>query len=175
MTPNQAEELATLWTASQRTVAAFIRTLLPDINEAEEVLQRVAVVLVRKIDDYDRNRPFVAWAIGVAKCEVLTYRRQHALDRHVFGEALVEQIAERYERLSQERPPVRELLAGCYDALDQRARRAIALRYVRNLPTLHIANEMRMTDTAIRKLLSRARIALRDCINRRLREGRVDQ
>lgn len=175
MTPNEAEELATYWTAAQRTVAAFIRTLVPEFNEAEEILQRVAVALVRKFNEYDRARPFAAWAIGIAKYEVLIYRRQHALDRHVFNDALIEQIAESYQRLSQQRFPMRELLAKCFDSLDERARRAIGLRYVQDLRTQRIAEEMQMTDSAVRKLLSRTRIALRDCVDRRLDEARTER
>ena len=48
MTPQEAEELAALWTGSQTAVAAFIRTLVPRRDESEELLQRTAVTLVRK-------------------------------------------------------------------------------------------------------------------------------
>ncbi len=66
MEPHQTEQFAALWTAAQATVSAFIRTLIPDLHQADEVIQRVAVALVRKFDRYDPTRPFVAWAIGVA-------------------------------------------------------------------------------------------------------------
>jgi RNA polymerase sigma-70 factor, ECF subfamily len=172
MTPQQAEELATLWTASQRVVAAFIRTLVPDFSEADDILQRVAVALVRKFDDYDSSRPFAAWAIGMAKWEVLAYRRERALDRHVFfAEGLIDRIADSYRHLSEERSPKREMLAKCFDRLDTRAREAIDLRYAKNLRTLEIAQEMQMSDSAVRKLLSRARVSLRDCVDRRLDES----
>jgi RNA polymerase sigma-70 factor (ECF subfamily) len=172
MTPQQTEELATLWTASQRVVAAFIRTLVPDFSEADDILQRVAVVLVRKFAEYDGSRPFAAWAIGIAKWEVLAYRRERAMDRHVFfNEGLIDRIADSYRQISQERSPKREMLAKCFDRLDTRAREAIDLRYAKNLPTLEIAREMAMTDSAVRKLLSRARSALRDCVDRRLEES----
>lgn len=174
MTPQQAEELATYWTAAQRVAAAFVRTLVPDFGESEEILQRVAVALVRKFDEYDRRRPFVAWAIGMAKREVMAYRRQRAMDRHIFNDELVERIAESYQRLSHERQPLRELLARCFDGLDLRARRAIDLRYARNLRTLQIADEMHISDAAVRKLLSRARTSLRDCMNRSL-DGSKEQ
>ena len=102
MQPHQAEQFAALWAASQSTVSAFIRTLVPDYQQADEVVQRVAVTLVRKYDQYDQSRSFAAWAIGVAKFEVLYYRRERATDRHQFGDDIVEQIASRYEALAEE-------------------------------------------------------------------------
>jgi hypothetical protein len=50
MQPQQAEQFAALWAASQPTVSAFIRTLVPDYQQADEVMQRVAVTLVSKYD-----------------------------------------------------------------------------------------------------------------------------
>ena len=133
MTPQEAEELAALWTVSQTAVAAFIRTLVPRRDESEELLQRTAVTLVRNFQEYDRHRPFVAWAIGVAKIEVLAYWREKASDRHVFDAALVEQLAEGYRRLAEDRSPVRDLLVQCIEELEGRAREAIRLRYAKQM------------------------------------------
>ena len=76
-----------------------------DFHESEEVLQRVAVTLVRKYEQYDRGRPFVAWAIGVAKLEALTFLRERGKDRLVFDDALVAGIAESHERAAQDLAP----------------------------------------------------------------------
>ena len=108
MQPEKAEQFAALWTAAQPTISAFIRTLIPDFQQADDVLQRVAVTLVRKYDQYDPSRPFGAWAIGVAKYEVLYFRRERATDKHLFGDVLVEQIASRYELFAEEVDPIRE-------------------------------------------------------------------
>ena len=61
MTPKEVENLAAHWTGAQRTVAAFVRSLVIDFHESEEVLQRVAVALVRKYGQYDPGRPFLPW------------------------------------------------------------------------------------------------------------------
>ena len=71
------------------------------------------MVLVRRFHEYDRQRPFVGWAMGIAKMKVLTYQREKALERVVFDGALVEQIAEDYRQLANERLPVHDLLIRC--------------------------------------------------------------
>ena len=123
MEPRQAEQFAALWTAAQPTISAFIRTLIPQYQQADEVLQRVAVALVRKFDQYDSSRPFGAWAIGVAKYEVLYYRRERATDKHLFGDDIVEQIAVRYELFVEDIDPIRESLRQCLAELKGRSKR----------------------------------------------------
>lgn len=118
------EELAALWTAAQRVVAAFIRTLIPDPDQSEDVLQQVAVVVVRKFSQYDRARPFAAWAIGIAKRTILTWRHSQSNDRLIFDEALIERIALTYERsFSAGLSDLHDALQQCLDRLQGRAAR----------------------------------------------------
>ncbi|MEX0611049.1 MAG: sigma-70 family RNA polymerase sigma factor [Pirellulales bacterium] len=145
MQPHQAEQFAALWTAAQPTIAAFIRTLIPDYQQADEVLQRVAVTLVRKFDQYDQSRPFTAWAVGFAKYEVFYYRRERATDRHLFGEDIVEQIAIHYELLAEDVDPVREALQQCLEQLKGRSKHVIELRYRRGMKSSAIADEMTLS------------------------------
>jgi RNA polymerase sigma-70 factor (ECF subfamily) len=162
------EQLAAEWTRAQRTVAAYLASTLGDFHEAEEVLARVAMAAVRKYDTYDASRPFAAWAIGIAKLEVLNYRRQVATDKHVFDDALLDQITESYQRQAQALGSHREALAECLKRVDGRARRALELRYTENLKPAAIAEQLMMSGGAVRMLLMRTRASLRDCIRSRL-------
>jgi RNA polymerase sigma-70 factor, ECF subfamily len=168
MEPHQAEQFAALWTAAQPTITSFIRMLIPDYQQADDVLQRVAVTLVRKFDQYDPTRPFAAWAVGVAKFEVLYYRRERATDRHLFGDEIIENIASRYELLVDDVDPIREALQRCLDQLKGRSRDVIELRYRRGMKSNSIAEEMTLSAGAVRMLLCRVRETLRRCIERRI-------
>ena len=167
MQPQQAEQFAALWTAAQPTISAFIRTLIPHYQQADEVLQRVAVTLVRKFEQYDPTRPFGAWAIGVATYEVLYFRRERATDKHLFGNDIVEQIACRYELFAEELDPIREALQHCLGELKGRSKRVIELRYRTGMRSNVIAGEMSLSPGAVRMLLCRVREKLRHCIERR--------
>ena len=171
MDSQQAEDFAARWTAAQPAIAAFVRSLIPDLTSAEEVLQRVAVALVRRYDRYDRSRPFVAWAIGVTKFEVLYYRRQQATDRHIFDDELVERIADSYQVMVEKFNPMREALAKCLGELDGRSRKVLHLRYADGMTTPGIAQEMNLTAGAVRMLLWRVRGGLRRCMERHVAES----
>ena len=68
--PDKNEQLTVQWAQSQPLIAAFISSLVPDFHDADDILQNVAVVTVRKYEQFDPNRSFVAWAIGIAKNEI---------------------------------------------------------------------------------------------------------
>jgi len=168
---NSNEQLAVLWTKAQPFVAAYISSLVPDFHRAEDVLQQVAVVLVRKFDQYDTNQPFLAWTLGIARREVLKQQRQRARDRHVFSEEFAERLSVTYEKMAGSFDGYRQTLAECIRELDTRARRALSLRYGDDLRPAIVAERMEVTPGAARVLLHRARTTLRECIERHL--GRV--
>jgi RNA polymerase sigma-70 factor (ECF subfamily) len=168
MQSHQAEQFAALWTAAQPTIAGFVRMLIQDYQQADEVLQRVAVTLVRKFDQYDQSRSFTAWAIGVAKFEVLYFRRERATDRHLFGDEIVDQIASRYEVVAEESDTIRDALRYCLEQLKGRSQDVIDLRYRRGMKSDAIAEEMSLSSGAVRMLLCRVRETLRSCIERRV-------
>ena len=95
------ERLAALWTQSQPAVSAYLATVLPDYHSRQEVLQNTAVVLVRKFAEYDADRPFTAWAIGVARFELLKHRSKRAGGRVVFSDALLEAAADRFAETAE--------------------------------------------------------------------------
>jgi len=173
--PNQnltdPERLAALWTQSQPAVSAYLATVLPDYHSRQEVLQNTAVVLVRKFADYDPDRPFTAWAIGVARLELLKYRSKRAGGRVVFSDALLAAAAERFSEADHPQGHTEEALEACLGQLTDRSRKLLKLRYTSDLPTEQIAKQVGAKHSAVRVALHRVRKTLRDCIDQRL--GRV--
>ncbi len=167
-----AEQLAVQWTKAQPYVAAYITSILRDFHRSEDVLQQVAVVLVRKFGEYDPAQPFLSWALGIAKFEILKEQRRGARDRHVFGDDLTERLGAAYEKMSGQLEAYGPMLDECLKEVDCRARLALDLRYVEDLKPADVAEQMEMTPGAVRVLLHRARTALRDCIERRMKESR---
>ncbi len=169
MSPHEVEELTLFWTAGQRAVSAFLRTLIPDPDQCQDVLQQVAVVVVRKFDEFDRSRSFNAWMIGIAKQEVLAFRRRQRTDRLVFSDAMVERIAETYQCvLGNMASDAADALERCVQKLRGTARTAIGLHYCDGMKTIEIAQRLEIEHGTVRMLLSRARKILRECIERQL-------
>ena len=51
----------------QPRLAGHISPLMPDFQEAKDFPQNVAVILLRKLSASDAQRPFTAWASGIAR------------------------------------------------------------------------------------------------------------
>jgi RNA polymerase sigma-70 factor (ECF subfamily) len=155
-------------------VEAFIGTLLPNRDDTQEVLQRVAVTLVRKFDVYNAALPFAAWAIGIAKVEIKAFRREQASSKgHVVDDELLDQAADSFERLSKHENALPEALDRCLKRLDAKARRLIEMRYVEAARPNEIAAILGTSSGAVRTALSKIRAALRNCVYRQLRmQGR---
>lgn len=165
------QELAILWTRHQTMVGAFIHATVSNYDLAEELTQRVAAELVKIYDRYDSSRPFGAWAIGVAKMEVLRHRQTHAADRHVFDSGMVESLAGAFQNIEGRIDPMKEALSECLNKVQPRSRAVLDLRYGDDAGVEDIARKMGLKPNAVYVLIHRVRNELRDCIERRIKRG----
>jgi RNA polymerase sigma-70 factor, ECF subfamily len=164
------EQFTRLWTEAQPVVAAYLQAALPDFHQAEDLLQEVAVVLLRKFPEYDRTRPFLGWALGVARFEILNARRAYARSRLFFEPEALERLSQTCEELAPELELRARALRECMDKVEGRARELLRLRYEEALKPNSIASQLGLAVVAVRVMLSRTRAALRQCIERKLKQ-----
>jgi RNA polymerase sigma-70 factor (ECF subfamily) len=163
------EQFTRRWTEAQPIIAAYLHSLVVDFQEAEDLLQEVAVILLRKFPEYTPDRPFIRWAMGIAKYEVLTTRRRHARSRISYTPELLDRISEAYEELAPELERRAAALRQCITEIQGRARELLLLRYEQSLKPGEIAKRLGIAAIAVRVMLTRTRAALRACIDRKLR------
>ena len=166
---NSPEQFTRCWTEAQPKLAGYINALVPDFQEAEDLLQDVAVILLCKFPEYDPQRPFIAWAIGITKREVLMARRCHARNFLCYRTDLLERISEAYEELTPELEERSRALKECLRQVQGRASELLKLRYEEGLKPNAIAGCVGMAVVAVRVMLSRTRAGLRECIERKMK------
>jgi len=172
LTDKKQHEFTALWSDAYPVVAAYTASLVLDHHQTEEVMSRIAITVVRKFSQYDPMRSFTAWAIGIARFEVLKFRRERARDRHLFAQDLLETIGDRCVALSEEEAVDEALLKECLDRIQGRTALAMAMCYGQNMRSAVIARRLKMTGGAVRTMLHRAREAVRRCIEQRKSEAR---
>jgi RNA polymerase sigma-70 factor (ECF subfamily) len=166
---HSSEQLARLWTESQPVVASYIFSLVPDFHQAEDILQQVAVILVREFHKFDATRPFLPWAMGIAKNTALKSRREVARDcTYLLEDSLIERVQAAFAEKSERWMAVRHALKNCLSHQQQRTREVLQWRYSHDLKPQEVARRMGITPGAVRVMLHRARGALRECIQRKL-------
>ncbi len=67
-----------LFLRSEREIFRYVAALVPNVIEAEEIVQQTALTLWEKFDTYDPTRPFTPWACRFA----LNKTRQWMERRH---------------------------------------------------------------------------------------------
>lgn len=158
-----------LWTASQAPVANYLHALVRDRPTAEDLLQETALVLFRRFAEYDEKRPFLAWALGIARFKVMGLQRDAARSRLVFDDEALERFTETWAEQSAGPSGRGAALESCIETLADHAQRVVRLRYYDDLTADQIGEKLGGNGASIRVTLQRIRAQLRDCIERRSR------
>jgi RNA polymerase sigma-70 factor (ECF subfamily) len=156
-----------LWTLAQPTVSAFVAAVVRDFRDRDDILQETAVAVIESFERYDETRPFVGWALGIARNQVGLYLRNRRRDAHVFDTEAVERLATALESLGPEETRRLDHLGECLGGLEARARRICDLRYREDLKPAAIAAAVGMSANAVSQTLHRIRDQLRACIERK--------
>lgn len=164
----QSEEFISLITRHQVTLFAFLLSIVPNPQDAEDVLQRANVVLWRKREQFTLGTNFKAWAFAVAKWEALGFLKTRKRESWlVYNEELTSLVAERLASLPdaslQTRP---DALHSCLSQLSKSHRRLILERYQSGCSIKDCAERFGRSEAGLRVTLHRIRIALRQCIDR---------
>ena len=64
-----------LFTANEASIHGYVRRLVYKREDAMDVMQKIAIVLWKKFDQLQSDNDFRKWAFGVARFEVLAWRR----------------------------------------------------------------------------------------------------
>jgi RNA polymerase sigma-70 factor, ECF subfamily len=169
---DKSRQAMRLWTLAQPAVSAFVNSVVRDFRDRDDVLQDVAVAVIESFASYDPERPFVAWAVGIARNQVGTYLRSRRRERLVFDDETVERLAIAFSESPRKKLLALDFLQECLKSLEGRARTLCDLRYRDDLKPAAIAEEAGMTANSVAKALQRIRDQLRDCIERKsLAEG----
>ncbi len=159
----------------QASIYAYIRAAGVPPSDAEDALQDLASRLWKNFSAYDPDRPFVAWAIGVARNLIRDRRRRAKVRQRVcVNSEMCERLADEVADTLVENQPLfeseREHLEPCLRELPEKATAVLRLCYFQNLSLADLARRIRKTYAAANMLLSRSRFLLVECIQRKTKE-----
>ena len=158
-----------LYVKAQAPLRSYLYSLLGCREEMEEVFQEVSVVLWEEFERYDETRPFLPWALGIARIQAARWRRQRARFAGWLDPAVEEKLASSFVELEDELAGRRQALNRCLERLGDRAREMLALRYERGLSLEELARRQQRTVNAVNKALAKIRHFLAECTELLLR------
>jgi RNA polymerase sigma-70 factor (ECF subfamily) len=142
-------------------VFRFVRSIVGDEHEAEDVTQTVFLKLMRVISKYERGTvPFTAWLMRVARNAAIDHLRERrpVPVEEIRGQSTPDAIDDNLERLME----LRDAMAGLQDE----QREVVLLRHVQGLAPGEIASRLGKSEGAVHGLHHRGRRA----VQARLRE-----
>lgn len=157
-----------LWTIAQPMVANYVHALIRDHAAAQDVLQETALVIFRRFAEYDVSRPFVGWALGIARYQVLGLQRDQMRSRVVFDEEVLAAFTDTWAELAPQESELAGYILPCLGKLAAHARRLVQMRYFDDLNASEIAERLGMASAAVRVALQRVREQLRACVEQQL-------
>jgi RNA polymerase sigma-70 factor (ECF subfamily) len=142
-----------LFLRSEREIFRYVAVLVPNVIEAEEIVQQTALALWEKFDSYDPARPFTPWACRFALNQARQWMERRQKWQILLADGLAEELARRREDLAPELERRLVHLEGCVEGY-----------YYRRLGIEALAKESGRTVEATYKKLQRIRSALRQCL-----------
>src|SRR6476646_3109365 len=96
------QRFLSLFLRSEREIFRYVAVLVPNVADAEDIVQQTALALWEKFDAYDPSRPFTPWACRFAlnKSKQWIERRQRW--QALLEGGLAEELAQRREELRPE-------------------------------------------------------------------------
>ena len=167
MVQDQQRQAARYWTLALPVVSAFVASQVRDVEDRNDILQETAVAVLDSFDRFKAEQPFVPWALGIARNQVLLYFRRKNRDRTVFDPQAIEALVLAFSEPVGQSPARLDFLGDCMQGLDEKSRELCRLRYELDMKPASIAEQIGTTANNVAKSLQRVRDRLRECIERK--------
>ena len=165
-------EFINQYTVIQPSLQSFIVSQVPNLSDAEDLLQEVALVLWNKFENFDSEKAqFRTWAFGVAKYEILNHKRKHARGKVIFNETLMETISAHCQVTFEEDCHQKDALKSCLKEMSDENRDILVYYYFQKTSCEGIAEKLKRKLAAVYTQLHRLRDVLRRCINTKTSPG----
>ena len=158
------QRFLSLFLRSEREIFRYVAVLVPNVADAEDIVQQTALALWEKFDAYDPSQPFTPWA-----CRFTLNKARQWIERRQRWQALlegglVEELAQRREELRSELEVRLKHLEGCLNKLPEEQRLLVEGYYYRRDPIEKLSEVSSRTVAATYKTLQRVRQTLQSCI-----------
>ncbi|HSV13756.1 MAG TPA: sigma-70 family RNA polymerase sigma factor [Tepidisphaeraceae bacterium] len=162
------KRLMALMTRHQRQIFSYIYVLVPNRNDAEDILQETSLLICEKFHEFKEGTDFVAWASQIAYWRVRYSRQKFARSKVVFDQEIVDVLAQTASSMADEMDDRHEALGRCLQQLHPRDRELLIARYEPGGGVEEAARRSGRTLPTAYKALARLRKLLLDCVTTRI-------
>ena len=158
------QRFLSLFLRSEREVFRYVAALVPNVTDAQDIVQQTALVLWEKFDAYDPSLPFTPWACRFALNKTRQWLERHQRWQALLERGLAEELAQRREELRPELDFRLRHLEKCLRKLPVEQLSLVEGYYYHRDGIEKLAANSGRTVAATYKMLQRVRLALQACI-----------
>ena len=163
------QRFLSLFLRSEREIFRYVAALVPNVTDAEDIVQQTAMALWEKFDDYDPAQPFTPWACRFALNKAHQWIERRQRWQALLERGLGEELAQRREELQPEFELRLKHLEGCLRKLPEGQRSLVEGYYYERVGIDTLAERSGRSAAAIYKMLQRIRHSLQLCVQNQAR------
>lgn len=145
------QRFLSLFLRSEREVSRYVAALVPNVADAEDIVQQTAVALWKKFDSYDPAQPLTPWACRFAVNKARQWIERHQRWRVLLENGLAEELDRRREELGPDLEAKLGRLEGCLGRLPDDQRQLVEGYYYRRTGIGELAEEAGRSGAATHK------------------------
>lgn len=161
------EQFRRLFVQAERELLRYVMALVPNVNDARDVVQETAVALWEAIDKYDPARPFTPWACRFGLNQARLFLRSEGRRRRRVDAEVAELLQARRIEIAPQLDARRQYLGDCLENLPAEQRQLVRDYYFHGDAIELVAARLGRSTDAAYKSLQRIRQALQRCIERK--------
>ncbi len=165
---SQRAEFVRLFSRESSVLYAYIRTLLPNRADAEDIFQETSLVAWEKFDDFGPDSKFRSWLCQIALNKVRNLRRRKHRTAVEFSDNFLSAAVATRDTHHDALEARAKALEACIEKLRESDRDLLQRRYDSSVSIAELAQQVGKSVDAAYRALSRIRYGLFECINRAL-------
>jgi len=166
--------LSARFVAERHYLMGFIYGMVRDLAAAEDILQEVWIRLAEAAERGEQILEPGRWCRGVAKNLILHYWRERRTAKVIADSGLLDIVEKAFEENEEPWLERRQALMKCIDALPDKSRQLLRLKYDQGLSFVDMARRLQRSKDSLKMALHRVRQALVECVEKRLRRTSLE-
>lgn len=163
-TEDRGAKFVQLLAANEHRIGSYVLALIPNWNDAEEIIQETKLRLWEQFGTYDPEKDFGTWACVIARYGVMTFRTRAARSRIQFSQELVDRLSGELPQIVAESDARLAFVEQCLKKLTRWQRDLLWRCCVAGDSTERVASQLGRKAGSTRQALLRIRRKLYLCI-----------
>ncbi len=160
-------EFVNLLTANHYRIYNYILKMIPNYNDANDIMQETSVVMLEKFDSFKSGTNFVFWATTIAKFKVFEFIKSKK-DRVVFNQDIVEELADECGNQIERDAIWLGALRECVLKLQKSDRSLIVMHYYNKTSIKEIGKKLGCSFQKIYRNMSHINALLVRCVRKKV-------